>query len=202
MRGFIVGLILGLLILPIGVAVYLRFGNVPVAVTDPAFPEERAIVHVPLEARIDKEMPHTAPLEASPANLLTGAGIYREQCAACHGLYGRNSSFAAHMYPSAPQLWAPHGHSGVVGVSDDPPGETYWKVKNGIRLSGMPAYAAVLNETQMWQVSLLLAHANEPMPAEVMTLLEQPLIPPVEPATSTQPAETHMPPSALAPPGP
>ena len=43
----------------------------------------------------------------------------------------------------------------VVGVSDDEPGETYWKVANGIRLSGMPAYTHILTETQMWQVSLL-----------------------------------------------
>jgi mono/diheme cytochrome c family protein len=204
MRGFILGLVLGLLAIPIGVAIYLRFGNVPVAVTDPPFPEERAIVHVPLNARIDKEAPKSAPIEASPDNLLTGAEIYREQCAACHGLYGRNSSFAAHMYPQAPQLWAPHGHSGVVGVSDDPPGETYWKVKNGIRLSGMPAYAAVLNESQMWQVSVLLAHANQTMPAQVMSLLEQPLIPAAAaaPVPAGQPEETHMPPSALQPPGP
>jgi thiosulfate dehydrogenase len=200
MRGFLLGLLLGLLTIPVGAALYLRYGKVPVAVTDPAFPQERAIVSGPLDARIDRESPHTVPLEASPANLLTGAAIYREQCAACHGLYGRTSSFAAHMYPEAPQLWAPHGHSGVVGVSDDPPGETYWKVKNGIRLSGMPAYAQVLNQTQMWQVSLLLAHANEPMPEEVMTLLKQPLIPQIEPASTPHGEETHMPPSALLPP--
>jgi mono/diheme cytochrome c family protein len=201
MRGFLLGLLLGLLTIPIGVALYLRFGNVPVAVTDPAFPQEHAIVNVPLHERIDKEMPHTVPLEASAANLVIGAQVYREQCAACHGLYGRNSSFAAHMYPDAPQLWAPHGHRGVVGVSDDPPGETYWKVKNGIRLSGMPAYAAILNETQMWQVSVLLAHANEPLPAEVMTLLKQPLIPPAEPTHAMPAEQTHMPASALLPPG-
>ncbi len=204
MRGFLLGLLLGLLTIPVGAALYLRYGNVPVAVTDPAFPREQAIVNGPLDARIDKESPHTVPLEASAANLLTGAAVYREQCAACHGLYGRTASFAAHMYPEAPQLWAPHGHSGVVGVSDDPPGETYWKVKNGIRLSGMPAYAQVLNETQMWQVSLLLAHANEAMPDEVMTLLKQPLIPHIEPASITPHGEeTHMPPSALeGPPAP
>jgi mono/diheme cytochrome c family protein len=200
MRGFLIGLLLGLLTVPVGVALYLRYGKVPVAVTDPALPQEEAIVDVPLQARIDKEKPSTVPLEASAANLLLGAQVYRQQCAACHGLYGRVSSFAAHMYPQAPQLWAPHGHSGVVGVSDDPPGETYWKVKYGIRLSGMPAYAQVLNETQMWEVSLLLAHANEPMPDAVMTLLKQPLIPEPEPAPHVD--QTHMPPSALLPPGP
>ena len=58
------------------------------------------------------------------------------------------------MYPEAPQLWKPEGN-GVVGVSDDPPGETFWKVDNGIRLSGMPSYRKILNPTQEWQVALL-----------------------------------------------
>jgi hypothetical protein len=64
-----------------------------------------------------------------------------------------------------------------VGVSDDPPGETYWKVANGIRLTGMPAYTKVLNPTQMWQVTLLLANADKPLPPGVLDLLKQPLDP-------------------------
>ncbi|HEY0785453.1 MAG TPA: cytochrome c [Acidobacteriaceae bacterium] len=198
MRGFFLGLLLGLLALPLAATFYLYYGHVPVAVDDPAFPSERQIVHVPMDARIHHEMPQSTPLEPSPANLLLGAQVYREQCASCHGLYGRDSSFAAHMYPDAPQLWAPHGNN-VVGVSDDPPGETYWKVKNGIRLSGMPGYAKVLNETQMWQVTVLLAHANQPLPDPVLSLLKQPIrpeaiVPPVHPQ------ETHLPASALDPP--
>jgi len=47
-------------------------------------------------------------------------------------------------------------------VSDDEPGETYWKVANGIRLTGMPAYKNVLTDTQMWQVT---AAAEERGPA-------------------------------------
>jgi mono/diheme cytochrome c family protein len=60
----------------------------------------------------------------------------------------------------------------VVGVSDDPVGETYWKVRNGIRLSGMPAFNNLLNETQMWQVSVLLANADKPLPANVITTVK------------------------------
>jgi mono/diheme cytochrome c family protein len=56
-------------------------------------------------------------------------------------------------------------------VSDDPPGETYWKVANGIRLSGMPSYKDVLTETQMWQVSLLLANADKPLPPAAVDIL-------------------------------
>jgi len=37
-------------------------------------------------------------------------------------------------------------------------------VANGIRLTGMPAFKGVLTENEMWQVSLLLANADKPLP--------------------------------------
>jgi thiosulfate dehydrogenase len=174
MKSFLLGLILGLIAIPIAGFAYLHFGHPPVATADPPFPFERQLVDRPLHARIDQEMPQNAPIEPSDTNLEAGAHIYRQQCAACHGLYGRPSSFANYMYPDAPQLWAPHSN-GVVGVSDDPPGETYWKIANGIRLSGMPAYSKVLNQTQMWQVVLLLSRADQPLPERALNLLKQPL---------------------------
>ena len=171
---FFIGLILGLLALPLCIAIYLQMGQPPVGTADAPFPLEEQIVHVPLHARIDREVIKTPPITVSPTNLQIGAHLYRQQCAACHGLYGRPVAFAKGMFPDAPQLWEPHGND-VVGVSDDPPGETYWKVANGIRLSGMPAFNHVLNPTEMWQVSLLLANANKPLPEDVLTLLKQPM---------------------------
>ena len=67
------------------------------------------------------------------------------------------------MYPRAPQLFKKHSKSNVVGVSDDEPGKTYWKVKNGIRLTGMPAFQHILSAEQMWDVTLLLKSADQPM---------------------------------------
>jgi mono/diheme cytochrome c family protein len=75
------------------------------------------------------------------------------------------------MYPSAPGLWQKHNNSDVVGVSDDPPGETYWKVANGIRLTGMPSFKDTLTDTQMWQVSLLVANANRPLPPAALAIV-------------------------------
>ena len=75
------------------------------------------------------------------------------------------------MYPDAPPLWESHHNGDVVGVSDDPPGETYWKAANGIRLTGMPAYKDILSDTQLWQVSLLLANANKPLPPAALDIL-------------------------------
>ena len=59
------------------------------------------------------------------------------------------------MYPKPTQLFQGKG------VTDDPAAESYWKAANGIRLSGMPAFKTKLNDTQLWQVSQLVAHANE-----------------------------------------
>ena len=162
--------VLGVLVIPAAAFVYFKSGSPPVAVTDPAFPWEKQIVHVPLNARIDREAPHGSPLQTTPENLVAGAALYKTNCAFCHGVPGHNSAYANHMYPPVPQLWKAHGH-GVVGVSDDPVGETYWKVKNGIRLTGMPAYADLLSEDQMWQVSLLVAAADKPLPAAAQSAL-------------------------------
>ena len=164
---FLLGLILGFLLFPVGVLAYLSYGSVPVAVGDKPFPMEGTIAHRAMNARIDREAPKASPIEPSPTNLLIGAQIYRDNCSGCHGYYGQSSPFGKHIFPGAPQLWAPHGN-GIVGVSDDPVGETYWKVRNGMRLSGMPAFNNLLNETQMWQVSVLLANADKPLPANVI----------------------------------
>ena len=80
------------------------------------------------------------------------------------------------MYPWTPQLWQTHGAHHVVGVSDDPAGATYWKVSNGIRLTGMPSFQHVLTPTEMWQVSVLLANADKPMPQPVMDVIGKPLV--------------------------
>jgi mono/diheme cytochrome c family protein len=75
------------------------------------------------------------------------------------------------MYPAAPQLWHKHKKGNVVGVSDDEVGETYWKVKNGIRLTGMPTYQNLLSDSDIWDVSLLLKNADQQLPDPVMKLL-------------------------------
>ncbi len=174
MMRFVLGIVLGVLLLPAGAYVWFKYGHPPVAVADAPLPMERQITSVPLHARIDKEAPTEAKAEANEATFIAGAHVYRQQCAFCHGVYGSKSEVGEHMFPDAPPLWEKH-HGEVVGVSDDPAGETYWKVANGIRLTGMPAYKSVLTEAEMWQVSVLLANADKPLPPVALTLLKEPL---------------------------
>ncbi len=165
------GFIVGILILPIVLLLWFYNGNVPVAVADPPLPAERMITSVPLEARIKREMPPRPPIDPDEHNLVAGAHIYVEKCAVCHGLHGKPAPIGQNMFPPAPQLWEKHHNSTVVGVSDDPPGETYWKVNNGIRLTGMPDFKTQLTNTEIWQVSILLANADKPLPPAALSLL-------------------------------
>ena len=169
----VVSFLAGLLILPLGFYLYLAFGRPPVATADKPFPFERAIVSVPLEARIARQM-EAPPFGTGEDVYEGGAKVYRAECAACHGTPGHDVGYARYMYPGAPQLWKKHAQGGVVGVSDDDAGETYWKVANGIRLTGMPAFDHVLSDTQMWQVTLLLKNADQQLPDPVMRILTGP----------------------------
>ena len=184
MGRFVLGLILGAVLVPLAVLGWFRFGQPPVAVADPPLPMEKWFTSLPLHARIDREMVKTPPIQADEDNLAAGAQVYSDRCAVCHGFHGKPSVIGAHMFPAAPPLWEKHRNKDAVGVSDDPPGETYWKVANGIRLTGMPAFNQTLTETQMWQVSLLLANADKPLPPEVIGLVsgEPPAAAPAPPA--------------------
>jgi hypothetical protein len=190
----LLGIVVGILLVPIAGLAWLRFGHIPVAVADPPFPKEGLITHVPLEARIDREMVKNPPIQANETALVAGAHIYSDQCAVCHGYYGKPSAFGRNMFPDATPLWEKHENSQVVGVSDDPPGETYWKVANGIRLSGMPSFKQALTDNEMWQVSILLANADKPLPPDALYLLRG--NPPLPSTTNSAPA---TPPAPVAP---
>jgi mono/diheme cytochrome c family protein len=71
-------------------------------------------------------------------------------------------------FPKPPELFEGKG------VTEDPVGDTYWVVANGIRLTGMPGFTSSLSSDQIWQVSLLLANADKLSPA-VKRALQAPL---------------------------
>ena len=165
----VVGMILGAVAIAGGVYFYFATGRAPVATSAPPMPFEKKLAHQALNARIRREMPKTIPVQPDEPNLAAGALVYREHCAACHGLPGqRVTPIAAGMYPVPPKLMEGKG------VTDDEPGESYWKVANGIRLTGMPGFRRALSETQMWQVSLLVANADK-LPKSVYDTLSAPL---------------------------
>jgi thiosulfate dehydrogenase len=173
---FILGLVIGLAIVPLAVFAYFVSGHAPVATSAEAMPFEKILAHKALDARVEKEAPKTVPMAADEANYLAGTEVYKEHCAVCHGMAsGEPTAIAKGEFPRPPKLLQGKG------VTDDEPGETYWKVANGIRLTGMPGFKQTLSDAQMWQVSLLLADADK-----IPELVKQALMPPVPPPTSSK----------------
>jgi len=157
-----------------------------VATTDPDMPFEAMLARKAQHARIDKEKPKSVPIQPTEANYLAGVELYRQHCAVCHGLpLSPKTAIAAGMYPRPPLLFEGKG------VTDDEPSETYWKIFNGFRLTGMPGFSKSLNQTQMWQMSLLLANADK-LPAPVKAAL---VAPPAPPAGSAASAPSTAPPT-------
>jgi thiosulfate dehydrogenase len=182
LKTFLTGLVLGMTFVPLAVYVYFASGRAPAASGDKPLPFEKTLANSALHAHVDREMPRSVPIPANEQTLMAGARIYRDNCVICHGLPGQEqTAIARGMFPKPPHLFRGKG------VTDDEPGESYWKVANGIRLTGMPAFKQELSETQMWQVSLLVANADK-----ISDTVKQELKPPVPataPATQKMPAQ-------------
>jgi mono/diheme cytochrome c family protein len=166
---FLLGVFIGVLLLPICGLAYLLLGLAPVATSAPPLPGERLVTSLALHKRIDKEAPEKSPYPVAPAGLIAGAHVYHDQCAFCHGLKGQPKPAAAlGEFPAPPQLFE------HIGVTDDPAGETFWKVSNGIRLTGMPGYKTTLTDEQMWHVSQMLATTIDKLPPEALEIVSKP----------------------------
>ena len=157
MKGFIVGVVVTLLGLG-GIAyVGVTTGTLIPANADAApGPLERWAAGKSLHATIAREAPKTpSPVALNDETLNQGIKIYGSNCIVCHGgTDGQPSQIGFGLYQRAPLL-AKHG------VEDDAEGETYWKVRHGIRMTGMPAFGKTLSDEQLWQVSLFLKHMDK-----------------------------------------
>jgi len=83
----------------------------------------------------------------------------------CHGLPDQPSpDIADAMFPNAPQFMR------LPQVIGSRPDSDFWKVKNGVRLTGMPSYQNLLSDDQIRQVVGLLADRRM-LPPEVKDAL-------------------------------
>jgi thiosulfate dehydrogenase len=160
MKGMLLGIVLGAAGLAACIYGYFATGHAPVATAAPEIPLERKFVQMALHSYLDK-LPHPEPqIPADEKNLLEGAKVYKIHCAVCHGLPdAAKTAIAEGMAPKPPQLFK------GTGVTDDEAWESYWKIENGLRMSGMPGFKGHLTETEVWQVAVLVKNADRITPA-------------------------------------
>jgi mono/diheme cytochrome c family protein len=115
---------------------FIYFGVFNVAATDPHWPVTYRVME---SARIRSIKVHAAGI-AVPANLgdhariVSGTAHFADHCASCHSSPGVDAQdMAEGMYPKPPAL--------TDAAKRWTPGELFWIVKNGIKMSGMPSWA-------------------------------------------------------------
>lgn len=157
-RGFIAGVIASILIAVIVAYAALKSGLIPANADANPGGLELWVAGTSLDATLRKEAPRGPnPVALNDANLIEGVNLYGQHCAICHGTAAGESSaspIAKGLYPAPPQLAAE-------GVEDDPDGVSYWKIKHGIRLTGMPAWGRSLTDRQIWTLALFLKHMDK-----------------------------------------
>jgi thiosulfate dehydrogenase len=176
----IVFLILGILLTPAVVWLYLHYGHPPVAVSDPMFPFEETTARSALRARIDRERPTSDPVPVNESTLQAGATTYMSACAFCHGAPGMESTVGNDTFPRTPQFFRarPAGSGGGNRPAPDPTRRAagyHWYVENGVRLTAMPSFKKTLTDTEQWEVANMLAGRDNGLPDSVKKILATPL---------------------------
>lgn len=98
-----------------------------------------------LVRRASRVDPRSVP-PSTEASIAEGDKLFGTDCSECHGNSGRKPTDAGRwMYPRASDL----GSADVQRYSDR---ELFWIVKNGIRLSGMPAFGRVESDESIWDL--------------------------------------------------
>ncbi|MBV8424689.1 MAG: cytochrome c [Candidatus Eremiobacteraeota bacterium] len=155
MRAFVIGIVFTLAVAAIAVVIVVQNGWIDPRADDGYLPMEKwASRAVPRAIRNDSKGLNP-PIQATPENLTAGAKLYGTECAICHGASdAQESDIAKGLYVKPPQL-------AKDGVEDDPPGETYYKIAHGYRMTPMPAFSKQLTESQMWQLALFLKNMDK-----------------------------------------
>jgi thiosulfate dehydrogenase len=186
LRGVLLGIVLGGILIFAGIYLYFSTGQAPVTTSSAEMPFEHKFAHMALNAYLSKKPHPNPPIPQDEPNFMEGAKLYKQDCAVCHGLpLQAKTAVADGMFPPPPQLFR------GMGVTDDEAWETYYKVEGGIRMTGMPGFKKSLSEKQMWQVSVLLKNADK-LPDTVKAELVGPAAPPtMAPAAATAPGKAE-----------
>jgi mono/diheme cytochrome c family protein len=161
LKAFVLGALLVVIVGLGGGYILLNSGMIPANADSKPSALELWMAGTSLDATLRRDAPKGQdPVALTDQNLIQGVHLYAQNCAICHG--GAKGTAASPIakgeYPKPPQLASD-------GVEDDPEGYSFWKIKHGIRLTGMPSWKHTLNDQQIWTLALFLEHMDKLPPA-------------------------------------
>lgn len=187
-KGIVVGVALTLAAALIGAYVLVRSGLIPANADATSGRVETWMASTSLNATLKRRAPQGEnPVAVTDQNLLDGMQLFAQNCSVCHG----SEQGVASASPIAKGLYQKPPQFATDGVEDDAEGLSFWKIKHGIRLTGMPSFVSTLNDRQIWTIALFLKHMDK-LPPAIEQEWKQVRNWPVVPAT-TAPAQPELP---------
>ncbi len=185
LKGIILGVALTLAVALLGTYFLVRSGFIPANADANPGRLETWMARTSLDATLRRDASKDQnPVALTDENLMNGAHLFAQNCAVCHGSekgVSSSSPIAKGLYQKPPQF-------ATDGVEDDPESISFWKIKHGIRLTGMPAFSYSLSDRQIWTLALFLKHMDKLPPAVQQTWQQVKNWPVTSP-----PATTHIP---------
>jgi mono/diheme cytochrome c family protein len=136
-------LIVIIVILVVGFA-YIFSGYYNVSATQPHWASTLWIIDELRERSIEAHSKGIRPPPPTPRLTKAGLEHFHEMCHDCHGAPGyKPEEFAEGLYPKPPGLSA----RDVQAMSD---AALFWVVKNGIKMTGMPAFGPTHGDDILW----------------------------------------------------
>jgi mono/diheme cytochrome c family protein len=125
-------------------------GLIDVGASNPHHPFTRWLLETTMDrsVRVHARGIETPPLEDPPL-VMDGFRHYREMCVGCHLAPGITSSeIRKGLTPEAPVLQEV--------VEEWTPAELFWIIKNGVKMTGMPAWGATHSNKEIWAMVAFL----------------------------------------------
>lgn len=150
----LVGVVVGVLLVPFAAAIYLWSGSFDMSATRPPGTLEALVGDTLLARSLERRAPAMVrnPLAPGPETLRVALAHFREDCLFCHGAPGVAPGDAAKgLNPRPPDLARPETQRAADG-------ELFEVIAHGVRMSGMPAWLPTHSERDIWALVVFVRH--------------------------------------------
>jgi mono/diheme cytochrome c family protein len=161
MKKILITIVLTFLVLGVGTFIFISSGAYNISQLSHHNWLTLSIIQLTTHKSIDKRMKENV----MPANLKDSAVLimgfkhYNEMCVSCHGAPGvKPNEMVEGLYPKPPEMYK-HGE-------EDAAQEFFWIIKNGIKMTSMPAFAPTHDDEKIWAMTAFVTQKLAKMTPE------------------------------------
>jgi cytochrome c553 len=160
LRHVIIGAVIAIaVLLPLGTFAFVKSGLFNAGASSPHTKFTTWLTHETMIHSVRSRARHiAAPPGFTASQVVAGFCGYEAHCVACHGAAGvARQPWVSGMEPQPPYL--------LDATQTFTPSELFWIVRNGIKMTGMPAWRNRMSEAQTWEIVAWL-EASEKLPPQ------------------------------------